>query len=333
MRTSAKENGLEVKVGLFLCIGLLIVAGMILEFGLGGKQGLFKKYYSLVVDLPDADGLLKNSQVVLGGASVGFVATKPVLSNTLGTVRVILKVDEAIKIPVGSTFEVGTSGLLGDKYVVVKTGPKFDPSKFDKNDPKQSYQPVDPTQPNLSVYNPSDKNQYDAAHPELQYKPGDAILGESAPGIPEAVKKISDEMDEVQEITAGLKNGILSPESQKEMQSMVAGFNTTSQNLASTSAKFPDIGKGAKEAVDKANQIMTKLDSSAENLQATLQNARDLIDRASHGEGLIGQLINNRQLADNFNALIVNMREHGPVFYHDTYKKDAQPTPAPRKPR
>ena len=81
---------------------------------------MFKTYYRLVVDLPDANGLLKDSEVLLAGARVGFVADKPVLSSSLGTVRVTVKIDEKIKIPIGSTFKVDSSGLLGDKFVAVQ---------------------------------------------------------------------------------------------------------------------------------------------------------------------------------------------------------------------
>ncbi|HWB60976.1 MAG TPA: MlaD family protein [Chthoniobacteraceae bacterium] len=337
MKTSAKENGLEVKVGLFLCIGLLIIAAMILQFGLGGKQGIFKKYYPLVVDLPDADGLLKNSKVQLGGAPIGYVSTKPVLTKSLGTVRVILNVDDSVKIPIGSTFEVGSSGLLGDKYVIVTTAPGFKPDSFNRDDPSQSYQPPqDPKKPDLKVYDPS-KQPYVDQWPQLKYEPGDAIQGEQTAGIPEAVKKLSDEIDSVKLITTDLQNGILSGSNQKNVVDMIANLNDMSANLKKNvneaAGKLPGIMTGAQGVVDKANKTMTSVDSAADNLNGTLQTFRDFIDKASHGEGLIGQLVNNRQLADNFNALIANMKEHGPVFYHDTAKKNPPPTPTPRDSR
>ena len=329
MKTTTKENGLEVKVGLFLCIGLFIIAAMILEFGLGGKQGLFKKYYTLVVDLPDADGLLKNSQVVLGGAGVGFVADKPVLSNSLGTVRVTVKLDEKIKIPVGSIFKVSSSGLLGDKYVAVQTAKGFDPDKFDPTDPKQVYQPVDPAKPTLKVYDPADAGQ--------TYEPGEAILGLHTAGIADiaeelgpAVKKLSAELDDVQAITTSLKDGVLSGTSQKNLEDTFASLKITGQNWADASTKLPGIAKSAQDAVDKANQTMATAKDAAADLQKTLENVRGLIQKASEGQGLIGQLLTNRQLADNFNALVVNLREHGVLFYRNSSSGVAPaPSPAP----
>lgn len=317
MNTSTKESGLEIKVGLFLCLGLVIIAAMILEFGLGGKQGLFRKYYTLVVDLPDADGLLKNSQVVLGGAGVGFVADKPVLSNSLGTVRVTVKVDEKIKIPIGSIFKVSSSGLLGDKYVAIQTAKGFDPDKFDPKDASQSYQPVDPTQPTFKVYDPADPNQ--------KYEAGEAILGLHTAGIADiaealgpAVKKLSAELDDVQTITTSLKDGVLSGSSQKNLEDTLASLKVIGQNWQDASNKLPGIATGAQEAVDKANQTMATAKDAAADLQKTLQNVRTLIQKASEGQGLVGQLLTNRQLADNFNALVINLREHGILWYRNS---------------
>jgi len=341
MKTSTKENGLEVKVGLFLCIGLVIIGAMVLEFSLGGKQGLFKKYYTLVVDLPDADGLLKNSVVVLGGAGVGFVAEKPVLSSSLGTVRVILKIDEEIKIPIGFFFKVSSSGLLGDKYVAVQTKAGFDPSKFNPGDPKQVYQSIDTTKPliNPRIYDPGDPKANDPDDPgydeKLAYQPGDVILGLHTAGIAElseelgpAVKKLSALEDEAQKAISGINNGILSGSNQKNVSDMLAGFKTTSLNLADASTKLPGITKSAQDAVDKANQTMGTAKDAAADLQKTLENVRGLIQKASEGQGLIGQLLTNRQLADNFNALVVNLREHGVLFYKNS-SSGAQPTPSP----
>lgn len=342
MKTSTKENGLEVKVGLFLCFGLLIIAGMILEFGLGGKQGLFKKYYTLVVDLPDADGLLKNSRVVLGGAQVGYVSTKPVLTSSLDSVRVTINVDNSIKIPVGSSFQVATSGLLGDKYVTIQTGSYFKASDFDPKNPALSYQPVDTTKPVLRIYDPANPAQYDTQHPhpELQYQAGDVIMGETTPGIPEAVKKLSDAIDSVKVMIGDLQNGILSRGNQQNVVDMVATLKDMSANLKKSlddaGSKLPGIMTGAQGAVDKANQTMTTVRDAADSLKTTLQNARDLMDKASHGDGLVSQLINNRQLADNFSALVVNLRKRGILFYKDTTPAaPPAPTPVPRdrKPR
>ena len=62
------EKNLEIKVGIFVFIGLIAIAIMAVQFGRLG-QGL-AKYYPLKVEFPNASGLLKNSDVQLAGAIV-----------------------------------------------------------------------------------------------------------------------------------------------------------------------------------------------------------------------------------------------------------------------
>jgi ABC-type transporter Mla subunit MlaD len=339
MKMSAKENGLEVKVGLFLCIGIAIIGAMVLEFSLGGKQGFNKKYESFYVDLPDAAGLLKGSEVLLAGSNIGYVADKPRLSSDLSTVRVTLKINGAVKIPIGSTFKVASSGLLGDKYVAVQTGANFKSENFNPDDPKQVYQPVDTSKPDLKakIYNPSDPKS-DPVNPEfdpkLAYQPGDVILGAGAEDLTEiaaqASKQLTGALTDFKEILNTLKSGVLSPASMQNLQDSMASLKTTTQSWADASQQLPPIAKSAKETVDKANVAMGTVQTAAESLRTTLATAGDLMNKAAHGEGLIGELINNHQLADNFNALVINLKEHGVLFYHDT-AKGAQPTPTPSR--
>lgn len=319
MKMSAKENGLEVKVGFFVCVGLLIIGAMILEFGLGGKQGLFRKYYPLVVELPDANGLLKNSEVQLAGARVGYVVDKPVLSSNLNTVRVTLNIDENVKIPVGFYFEVESSGLLGDKYVEIIAKGGFDAKKFNPSDESQIYLPAEQGTPNsgAKVYDPANPEQNPENGKPL-YARGDIIMGVHKPSLTDvvseaepAVKKLSVELDDLRSVTDSLKTGVLSDASQKNLEDTFAGLKTTSQEWAQASSNLPSLAKNAQDAVDKATQTLGTANT-------TLETVRALVDKASHGEGLIGQLVNNKQLADNFNALIINLRDHGILFYKNT---------------
>lgn len=343
MKMSNKENGLEVKVGLFLCIGLLIIGAMVLEFSLGGKRG-FKKYYTLQVDLPNANGLLKGSDVLLAGSSIGYVSDKPELSASLSTVRVTLKLDEKVKLPIGTTFKVDSSGLLGDKYVSAQVKDGFKPEEFNPNDAKQVYQPTVGTNPvAIRIYDPEDPKQNDPEHPEDNYHPGDVIMGQHSKDLTqiaaEASKKLSTAVDGLQDMINNLKSGVLSPDSQKDLKDLFASLKVTGENAKEFSSKLPDIAKSAQGAVDKANDTMDKAKSAADNLQKALDNARSLVQKASQGDGLIAQLINNKQLADNFNALVINLREHGVLFYRNSSGKGGDdgsapaPSPTPAKKR
>jgi len=121
------ERGLEFKVGIFVFIGCAALAGLLVKFGRLGEG--VKTYYQLTIRFADASGLLTNSDVLLAGAKIGRVAGGPRLVRDGPGVYVPLRIFDYVKIPVGSKFTVGSSGLLGDRFVAV-TPPIGTPSGY-----------------------------------------------------------------------------------------------------------------------------------------------------------------------------------------------------------
>src|SRR5436309_4758927 len=115
------ERGLEFKVGAFVFVGLAMLGALVVQFGRLG-EGL-KTYYPLTVRFTDASGLLKGSDVLLAGAKIGKVSGGPRMVSGSQGVDVPLKIYEHIKIPEASKFTVGSSGLLGDRFVNVVMPP------------------------------------------------------------------------------------------------------------------------------------------------------------------------------------------------------------------
>src|SRR2546425_1665869 len=121
------ERGLEFKVGVFVFVGLAMVGALVVQFGRLGEG--FKTYYTLTVRFNDASGLLKGTDVLLAGARIGKVADAPRLVREGTGVAVPLKIYGYIKIPEGTKFTVGSSGLLGDRFVNV-TMPSGQPKAY-----------------------------------------------------------------------------------------------------------------------------------------------------------------------------------------------------------
>src|ERR1700756_1274750 len=111
------ERGLELKVGAFVFAGLAMLAALVVQFGRVGEG--FKTYYQLTVRFTDASGLLKGSDVLLAGAKIGKVSGGPRMTREGNGVDVPLKIYDYIHIPENSKFTVGSSGLLGDRFVTV----------------------------------------------------------------------------------------------------------------------------------------------------------------------------------------------------------------------
>jgi phospholipid/cholesterol/gamma-HCH transport system substrate-binding protein len=315
---STERKGLEIYVGLFLFIGLAVIAIMVVTFGRVGR-GL-KKTYPIIVEFPNASGLIKDSDVLLSGARIGTVADNPKLIGKSFTVQVRLNIREDVKIPRKSAFLVGSSGLLGDRYVDVIPQPDFDPA--------------------------------DVA------QPGELIQGTRAAGLDDLTQKggvvmdqLIKELEDIQKITVQLHQGLLSDQNLKNLSDTFANLKTTSVNLSTSSQKLDPIFTKADAAVDSAKSTMKTADEAAADLKkavAELQrmagsatktidsakslvdSGKSLLDKANNGQGALGLLLSDRETATNLRALISNMRRSGPVFYKDR-EPAATPKPIPRR--
>jgi phospholipid/cholesterol/gamma-HCH transport system substrate-binding protein len=116
-----KDKEIELKVGLFVTIGVGLV--MIAILILGGTNSIFTRQTRYSLHVPSAEGLIEGAKVVLGGLTVGQVAD--VAFDREGkNVRVTIAVQRkhAEWVRKDSMAEIATQGLLGDKFVSVSTG-------------------------------------------------------------------------------------------------------------------------------------------------------------------------------------------------------------------
>jgi ABC-type transporter Mla subunit MlaD len=93
---------------------------------------MFKPVYRITVKFSDASGLLKGSDVYLAGAVIGKVTTDPLYIPDTQEVEVHLKIDKNVAIRQDASYQIGDSGLLGDRFVVVK------PAKIAPGQPEAS---------------------------------------------------------------------------------------------------------------------------------------------------------------------------------------------------
>lgn len=118
---------IQTRVGIFVLLGIAVVAATVVYFGRLGRT--IERFYSVQVDFPNASGLIKGSDVLLGGARIGYVADPPRVLPAMQGVAVNLKIRQDIAVPVQSRFIVGNSGLLGNRFVDVLVDPKADLTK------------------------------------------------------------------------------------------------------------------------------------------------------------------------------------------------------------
>src|ERR1051326_6402945 len=271
------ERGLEFKVGIFVFVGLVMLGALVVQFGRLGEG--FKTYYTVTVSFNDASGLLKGTDVLLAGARIGKVAGGPKLLKEGGAVAVPLKIYDYIKIPEGTKFTVGSSGLLGDRFVNV-----IMPS----GQPK-AYLP-----PNAFVNGARETGIGDLT------REGGALVND----LRGTVQKIDTTMTRINQDT-------LSAQNMENLKASMEHLNQATSALAESSKKVDGV-------IEQADSTMASANKAMDSLQTAIADTRKVLRNATQGQGLVATLLNDQTLANDLHALITNLREHGVLFYRDT---------------
>src|SRR4051812_33843311 len=304
MATRQSDKGLELKVGAFVLVGLGVLAALLVQFGRIGEG--FQHYYGFLFKFPDASGLLKGSDVLLAGAKIGNVSGGPRLAESGQGVEVPLRVFGFVKIPAGSRFTVGSSGLLGDRFVSVTVPQRITQEFIPKNS---------------------------------------VIEGTRETGIDDLTKEggllVTDLRTAVQNVNAAiskLNDEALSQTNLDNIKSAVENLNTATTAIAASTQKVDGVLDKANETMDSAKKAADDLPAAIADARKTIQAATDTIQKASNGKGALATLLSNQDVANDLRALISNLRSHGILFYRDSAAKEEarasteRPQNPPRRP-
>jgi phospholipid/cholesterol/gamma-HCH transport system substrate-binding protein len=110
------KSRLELKVGLFVLIGLALLAVAVIQFSKG--TSLFHGTYELRLHAVNVGGLKPRAGVLLAGVQVGSVSDIK-LADDGKSVTILLSIYKEFKIYHDARFVIEQSGFLGDQYVSV----------------------------------------------------------------------------------------------------------------------------------------------------------------------------------------------------------------------
>jgi phospholipid/cholesterol/gamma-HCH transport system substrate-binding protein len=298
MATAQSEKTLELKVGAFVIVGLAVLAILVVQFGRVGEG--FKTYYGLTVKFPDASGLLKGSDVLLAGAKIGRVSGGPRLVQSGQGVEVPLRIFDYVKVPSGSRFTVGSSGLLGDRFVSVSM-------------------PAGP--------------------PEGYIAKNSVIEGTRETGLDDLTREggflVSDLRGAVQNVNttiSRLNNEALSPANMENLKASVEHLNVATAALAESSQKIDGVIEKAGGTMESAKKAADDVQVVIADARKTIQAATQVIEQAGSGKGAFAMLLTNQELAKDLRALVSNLRAHGVLFYRDSAAKEEARAAAEQKP-
>ncbi len=303
--SSETGRGVEFRVGIFVLLGLVIIGYMVIQFGRFGIG--IKKSYPLTVELPNASGLIKNSKVLMSGALVGSVIDDPRVLDHARGVAVTIIVYDSIKVARNASIVVGSSGLLGDRFVDII------PKREDAGGYYEAKETVHGTR---------------AQGMEELQREGGALVGDlrtTAATLNKTINRVNDEL--------------LKEQTFKDLQAAMANLRVTTENFKATSeklsgviddahgvvAKAGDALGGAKDTFGTANKAAEDVRGAIGDMRKVLGSVKGVTEQAVHGDGLLPTLISDKQLSENVSSLVSNLRRSGILFYKDR----PAPTPDP----
>ncbi len=278
------ERSNNLRVGIFVAIGLLAIALMVVYFGRFGES--VRGYYRIRVEYPNASGIYKGASVLLAGAKIGLVENNPVILPEMDGVYVTLRIFEEVHIPSAAQFTIGSSGLLGDRFIQIVLG----------KDAKSS----------------------------APIQPGAVVQGKGESGIGDVTESAAALLSDIQEAVGNINKVAQKLNSDVFKETSIANLNATLSNLKETSASFADASKKISGVVEKAEgavetgqQTFASAKSAADELKKAIADARSLIQQAKQGRGALGVLLSDREMAENLKALVANLRRNGVLWYKD----------------
>ncbi len=336
----------ELYVGLFLFTGCILLGGLILQFGKFRER--LAGHYTLTVVFDDASGVIKGSEVRMGGARIGEVSSRPEL-NAAVRVEVGLTIKKNIHIPTGSTFQINSATLLGDKLIVV----------IPSGDRSAGF-----IQPGSRLEG-AGLTGLDAIQSNAETVSRDVIriikkAEKTLEKVDLAVDGIQGASGQLDEAMAKINGSILSDKN-------LGHLNGTLENLASTTARWNEasakldpalddvheaiqeirkvaeradtILKSADDAITRVKPALERIPKAVDQFTATTREAGDALKRINRGEGLLGALAADNDVAFDAKVFMRNLKNYGIFRYknpspeEEKKEKAASPFSFPKRTR
>ncbi|WP_395741858.1 MlaD family protein [Prosthecobacter sp.] len=317
----------EMLVGLFLFIGLLLLGGLILTFG--RVREVFKDTYHLQVAFPNAAGIKEGSPVFLGGSRVGKVDKKPQLNDTFTGVILDLELFKDVMIPADASFAIGSAGLMGDALVEIKpTGKQTDvflPHDYDKVIEGEKGGGLNDLQSQAEQVAKKVEVVLDDVRVALKDVQGamgkvnkDALSDATIQSFKESIEHLHSTLKRVDDKVLGEENAQTLKTALTDFKEAAASFKSAAKSIDESSKKLGPMFDKLDPVIAKTDKVMTEADSALQSVRKAADSFAAVGDNISSGKGLLGAIMNDQRLMNDFRDLIYNFKINGPLWYKDT---------------
>jgi phospholipid/cholesterol/gamma-HCH transport system substrate-binding protein len=314
----ATSRWLDIKVGLLIVASVIAVVVMIIV----SSEVSFEGRYQIVGHMVNVTGLRSGSAVMLSGIPVGQVAEITSSNDPKGPILVVMQIRKSVRIPKDAALGLVTNMLAGDASLAFTTSAN----------PSGETLPTDGSGEATAVPGFFDEATVQAKAIMKSVStildgdtPADAkrLLKKSADLVEhgdELVKKLDDDSKDIAEILANLKQ--VTSDLRQTTTSLAQHADAITANVDRT---LDTVQKRIGAVADKADQDLGNLGDLTKHVDDMLDQSRapiaSLIDHVNtttahlatitaaidQGQGVIGQLMMNKNLAQDVNNVAIDI--------------------------
>lgn len=288
-----ENKRLEWKVGLFMFIGLVLLAALLIQFSKGAS--LFRSTYELELHAGNVGGLKNRSGVLLAGVEVGAVSDIQ-LDPAGKSVIIRLKIYKENPVYADARFVIESANFLGDQYVAIVPGLNQGAVLADH-----------------AVVNCADPFN----------------LQEVARNAAGFISRIDETAQRLNEAIADVRKLVLNEETLTNLAVTVGTLRTASEhaltvvnnvntlvetNRASVTTTMSNLVYFSEQLNALSGKLGGMVDTNSAELNVTMKNLsassadlRTLLDEAQAGKGLAGTILKNDALAQDISTIAGNL--------------------------
>ncbi len=274
----------EIRVGLFVLVGLVLV--MTIVFMLGSEGKLFERHYKLKARFQDISGLRVGAMVQLGGLNVGMVDEIRFAKELYEKeITVVLSVNRKYqrRIRADSVATINTQGLLGDKFVFISVGSEGEPMLEDG-----AFLKSEETTPIFELAEKAGKIMDDisaAARSIRQLL--ESVEGEKEGDLRRTLKSLRVTIEKIQ-TGPGLVHSLI--------------YDPKGKDVVASLARTLDAISELTEDVTREDKEETR--GLIANLRRASADLREILAGIRRGEGTIGMLVRDPELYNDLRAFL-----------------------------
>lgn len=292
----------EVKIALVAIVGIIL-----LFFGLNFLKGLqlFSDDNVYYITFKNVEGLTSSSPIYADGYQVGVV--KSIDYDYTGQRDIVVKfgVDRDLRIPAGSSAEIG-SDLLGNVKMTLLLA----------NNPRERVEPGDTLHGEVNSGMMGKVNEL-MPQVEKMLPKIDSIL--SSLNTLLADPALAQSLHNIKDVTANLSV------STNQLNSLLSNVNQQAPGILSKANLAMSTANSALNHTDKFTANLASIDvaGTMAKVDETIANVNALTTKMNGKEGSLGLLMNDPSLYHNLNStmshadsLMINLREHPKRYVH-----------------